>query len=117
MGRFERCLSLRVAPAIVLRVGLGLLMPQLFAAIAELQFAPVDLVVALLIGVTIWPMMIQVDFAWMREVGLRPRGWLLGLVVNWLIKPFTMAGLGVPYFRAIFEPGPTRSRPARASPA
>ncbi|HEY5717943.1 MAG TPA: ACR3 family arsenite efflux transporter, partial [Motiliproteus sp.] len=66
------------------------------------EFAHVNLAVALLIWVMIYPMMIQIDFAAVRDVGKRPQGLLLTLVVNWLIKPFTMAALGWLFFRVLF---------------
>ncbi|MCL4745274.1 MAG: ACR3 family arsenite efflux transporter [Burkholderiaceae bacterium] len=104
MGLFERYLSVWVAAAIVAGVGLGLLVPGLFQSIAAVEFAHVNLVVALFIWVMIYPMMIQIDLAAVRDVGRRPRGLLLTLVVNWLIKPFTMAALGVLFFKVIFAP-------------
>jgi ACR3 family arsenite transporter len=104
MGAFERWLSLWVALAIIAGVALGLAVPPLFQAVAALEVAHVNLVVAVLIWVMIYPMMIQIDFASVREVGRRPRGLLLTLVVNWLVKPFTMALLGVFFFRVVFAP-------------
>src|SRR5690606_3841969 len=76
----------------------------LFQTIAALEIAHVSLVVAVFIWVMIYPMMIQVDFAAVKHVGRRPRGLVLTLVVNWLIKPFTMAGLGVLFFQYVFAP-------------
>ena len=64
--------------------------------------AHVNLIVAVLIWVMIYPMMIQIDFAAVRDVGKRPQGLLLTVVINWLIKPFTMAALGVLFFRYLF---------------
>ena len=104
MGLFERYLSVWVALAIAVGVGLGLLMPPLFQAIAAVEYAHVNLVVAVLIWIMIYPMMIQIDFAAVRDVGRRPRGLILTLVVNWLIKPFTMAALGVLFFKVVFAP-------------
>ena len=102
MGIFERYLSVWVGLGIIAGVGLGNLMPSAFTAVAELQVANVNLVVAVLIWVMIYPMMVQVDFAAIRDVGRAPRGLLLTLVINWLIKPFTMAALGWLFFRVIF---------------
>ncbi len=104
MGLFERYLSVWVALAIAVGVGLGLLVPPLFQAIAAVEYAHVNLVVAVLIWIMIYPMMIQIDFAAVRDVGRRPRGLILTLVVNWLIKPFTMAALGVLFFKVVFAP-------------
>ena len=102
MGLFERFLSIWVGLGIVAGVGLGLLTPATFAAIAAIEFAHVNLIVAVLIWVMIYPMMIQIDFGAVRDVGKRPQGLLLTLVINWLVKPFTMAALGVLFFRFVF---------------
>jgi len=102
MGIFERWLSLWVALCIIGGVALGSLLPGLFQAVAGLEVARVNLVVAVFIWIMIWPMMVQVDFAAIRDVGKRPRGLVLTLVVNWLIKPFTMAALGWLFFRVIW---------------
>ncbi|TDK45000.1 ACR3 family arsenite efflux transporter [Antarcticimicrobium luteum] len=104
MGGFERLLSLWVALAIVAGVALGNLVPGLFVAVAGLEIAHVNLVVALLIWVMIYPMMVQIDFGAIKDVGKAPRGLILTLVINWLIKPFTMAALGWLFFRVLFAP-------------
>jgi ACR3 family arsenite transporter len=102
MGSFERFLSLWVALAIAAGVGLGLVAPGMFQAIAAVQVANVNLVVAALIWLMIYPMMLKVDPACLRDVGRKPKGLALTLVVNWLIKPFTMAALGWLFFRYLF---------------
>ena len=104
MGRFERYLSLWVALGIAAGVGLGLLVPGAFHSIAGLELAHVNLVVAVFIWVMIYPMMIQIDWNAVKDVGNKPRGLVLTLVVNWLIKPFTMAVLGVLFFQHLFAP-------------
>ncbi|WP_018410629.1 ACR3 family arsenite efflux transporter [Methyloversatilis thermotolerans] len=104
MGMFERWLTVWVGLAIVVGIGLGLTAPGAFAVVAALEVAHVNLVVAVLIWVMIYPMMIQIDFASVRDVGRRPQGLALTLVVNWLIKPFTMAALGVLFFHHLFAP-------------
>src|SRR5690606_14283649 len=76
--------------------------PTVFQAIAGIEYAHVNLVVAVLIWVMIYPMMIQIDFAALKHVGQRPQGLVLTIVINWLIKPFTMAFLGWLFFRLIF---------------
>lgn len=104
MGLFERYLTVWVGLGIGAGVALGLLAPSLFEAVATLEFAHVNLVVALLIWIMIFPMMVQVDFGALKDVGQRPRGLVLTLVVNWLIKPFTMAALAVLFFEHLFAP-------------
>ncbi len=104
MGLFERYLTIWVALGIAAGVGLGLLTPAAFQAIAALEIAHVNLVVAVFIWVMIYPMMIQIDWTAVKDVGKKPRGLMLTLVVNWLVKPFTMAALGVFFFQYIFAP-------------
>ena len=104
MGLFERFLTVWVALGIVAGIKLGLLAPGAFQLIAGLEIAHVNLVVAVFIWVMIYPMMIQIDWTAVKDVGKKPRGLFLTLVVNWLIKPFTMAALGVLFFQYIFAP-------------
>ncbi|WP_062815027.1 ACR3 family arsenite efflux transporter [Alcanivorax sp. NBRC 102024] len=102
MPFFERYLSVWVGLAIIAGVGLGLAVPPLFQAVAAFEYAHVNLAVAVFIWVMVYPMMIQIDFTAIRKVGQNPRGLLLTLVVNWLIKPFTMAALGWLFFKVLF---------------
>lgn len=102
MGTFERYLSIWVALAITVGVVLGNVFPAFFELIAALEFAHVNLVVALLIWLMIYPMMVQIDFSSLKDVGKKPKGLMLTLVVNWLIKPFTMAFLGWLFFKGFF---------------
>ena len=102
MGLFERLLSVWVGLGIVAGVALGAIFPGLFQAIARLEYASVNLVVAVLIWLMIYPMMVNVDFASLKDVGRRPKGLCVTLVVNWLVKPFTMAALGVLFFEHLF---------------
>ena len=102
MGRFERYLSVWVGLCILAGVSLGNVLPSVFAALALLEVAGVNLVVAVLIWIMIYPMMVQVDLGSIRDIGQRPKGLVITLVVNWLIKPFTMAALGWLFFRVFF---------------
>jgi len=104
MGIFERYLSIWVALAIAVGVLLGLWIAPAFGAVAKIEFAHVNLVVAVLIWVMIYPMMIQVDWSSIRRVGQNPKGLALTLVINWLVKPFTMAALGLLFFKVVFAP-------------
>jgi ACR3 family arsenite transporter len=103
MGVFERYLSVWVALCVGAGVGLGVLVPGLFAFLSGLEVAKVNLVVAVLIWVMIYPMMVNVDFASLRHIGDRPKGLIITVVVNWLIKPFTMVGLGLLFFEVLFR--------------
>lgn len=102
MGVFERYLSVWVALAIAMGVLLGSWAPEAFAVVASWEYAHVNILVAVLIWLMVYPMMVQVDFAAVRDAGKRPKGLVLTLVVNWLIKPFTMAALGWLFFRVFF---------------
>ena len=102
IGFFERYLSVWVALCITSGVLLGSTLPELFESISRLQYANVNLVVAVFIWLMIYPMMVNVDFASIKDVGKKPKGLCLTLVVNWLIKPFTMAALGILFFEHLF---------------
>ena len=102
MGIFERYLSVWVGLCILLGVVLGNAVPDVFAALAAFEFARVNLVVAALIWIMIYPMMVQVDFGSIRDIRNKPKGLIITLVVNWLIKPFTMVVLGWLFFRVLF---------------
>ena len=102
MDIFERCLSGWVGLCILLGVALGNAAPDVFTALAAFEFAQVNLVVAALIWIMIYPMMLQVDFGSIRDIRNKPKGLIITLVVNWLIKPFTMAALGWLFFRVFF---------------
>ena len=102
LGRFERWLSAWVAGAILAGLVLGSLLPGLFSALAALEVARVNLPVAVLIWAMILPMMVGVDFGALKRIGDRPKGLVITLVVNWLIKPFSMAALGVLFFNYVF---------------
>ena len=104
MGLFERFLTVWVALGIGAGVLLGLWVPAVFQSVAGIELAQVNLVVAVFIWVMIYPMMIQIDWHAIKDVGKRPQGLMLTLVVNWLIKPFTMAALGVLFFHYLFAP-------------
>ena len=102
MGIFERYLTVWVALAMAVGVALGLLFPDLFSLIAGWEIAKVNLIIAVLIWLMIYPMMIQVDFTSIKEVGKKPQGILLTVMINWLVKPFTMALLGWLFFKVFF---------------
>jgi ACR3 family arsenite transporter len=103
IGFFERYLTVWVGLCILTGIVLGNLAPGLFAALSRLEVASVNLVVAVLIWVMIYPMMVNVDLASLRHIGERPKGLIITVVVNWLIKPFTMAGLGLLFFEFFFR--------------
>ena len=102
MGVFERYLSIWVGLCIISGVVLGLTMPAVFQAFAAMEVAHVNVPVAVFIWIMIFPMMVQVDFGSIRRVGDRPKGLIITLMTNWVLKPFSMAFLGWLFFRVIF---------------
>lgn len=93
LGVFERYLSLWVGLAILGGLAFGFVAPSAARALAALEYANVNLVVAVLIWAMIFPMMVGVDFTSIRDVGKKPKGLVITVIVNWAIKPFTMAAL------------------------
>jgi arsenite transporter len=102
LSLFERYLSLWVALCIGAGIGLGNLFPTAFAALARLEYGSVNFLVAALIWFMVYPMMVAVDFGSLRRVHERPKGLVITVVVNWLVKPFSMAALGVLFFEYLF---------------
>jgi ACR3 family arsenite transporter len=104
---FERYLSLWVAACMVLGVAIGKVAPGLVAAMREMEFGTgsnINVPIAILIWLMIYPMMLKIDFASIKGVGSRPGGLAVTLFVNWLVKPFSMAFLGWLFFRYVFTP-------------
>jgi len=107
MNVFERYLSLWVAGCMALGVAIGKLFPGAVRAFRGLQFgegSQINIPIAILIWLMIYPMMLKIDFASIRGVGRRPGGLIVTLVVNWLVKPFSMALLGWLFFKHLFLP-------------
>ena len=102
MGLFERYLSLWIALAIVVGVVLGGLLPDLAAWIASLEVARINPPIAVLIWGMIVPMMLAVDFSAIGGMREQPRGLLITVAMNWLIKPLTMTALAWVFIRGVF---------------
>jgi arsenite transporter len=104
---FERYLSLWVAGCMALGVLLGKALPGIVTQVRRLEFGPgsqINLPIAVLIWLMIYPMMLKIDFASIVGVRRRPGGILVTLFVNWLVKPFSMAFLGWLFFKHLFLP-------------
>ncbi len=104
---FERYLTLWVALCMLVGIALGKLLPGLTDALRRLEFgggSQINVPIAVLIWLMIYPMMLKVDLASVLGVGKRPRGLLITCFVNWLVKPFSMALLGYVFFRHLFLP-------------
>jgi ACR3 family arsenite transporter len=104
LDAFGRYLTLWVALCIVAGIALGRLAPGLFQALAAAEIEHVNLPVAGLVWLMIIPMLLKVDFSRLGDVGRQRRGIAITLVVNWLVKPFTMAGLGFLFVGVLFYP-------------
>jgi ACR3 family arsenite transporter len=102
MSVFERYLTLWVALAMLAGIFIGAKAPALVEMVAMAEVASVNLVVAVLIWAMVYPMMVGVDPRSLRDVVKQPKGLGITLAVNWLIKPFTMAALGVLFFEVVF---------------
>ncbi len=106
LNRFERYLTLWVGLCMLAGLALGLWMPRLVDQLRSLEFgrgSQVNIPIAVLIWLMIIPMMMKVDFGSVRNVGQRPRGLLITLFVNWLVKPFSMAVIAWLFFRHVFS--------------
>jgi len=104
---FERWLSLWVALCMVIGVTLGKLLPDFTAALRRIEFgggSQINVPIAVLLWLMIYPMMLRIDLASVLGVRRRPRGILVTLFVNWLVKPFSMALLGWLFFKHLFHP-------------
>ena len=104
MSLFERYLSVWVALCLIAGLALGAIIPGVFDALAALEYASINFVVAVLIWAMVYPMMVAVDLSSLARVHERPKGLVITLTVNWLFKPFTMAALGVLFFEFVFAP-------------
>ena len=103
IGFFAKYLSLWVAVCIVLGVVIGVLIPQVPETLGKLEYAKVSIPVAVLIWLMIYPMMLKVDFKSIVNAGKKPKGLLITLVINWLIKPFTMYLIAYFFLKIVFK--------------
>lgn len=103
MGLFERYLSIWVTLCIVGGITLGKLLGSSITVLSDLNIANVNLPVAVLVWLMIFPMMVQIDFSSIKDVGKNPKGLALTLVINWLIKPFTMAFFAWIFFDKLYS--------------
>jgi len=106
MNIFERYLTVWVGACMVAGVLLGKALPELTGILSKMEFvggSQVNVPIAVLIWLMIFPMMLKIDFASILQVGKRPKGLLITLFVNWLVKPFSMALLGWFFFKGVFS--------------
>ncbi|MDP1563715.1 MAG: ACR3 family arsenite efflux transporter [Pirellulaceae bacterium] len=103
MSFFEKNLTYWVALCMVIGVLIGKYLPTIPESLAKFEYANVSIPIAVLIWLMIYPMMMKVDFASVKDVGKNPTGLLVTWVVNWLIKPFTMFGIAWLFFYVVFQ--------------
>ncbi len=104
---FERYLTVWVALCMAAGVALGKLLPGFTDAVRRLEFgegSQINVAIAVLIWLMVYPMMLKIDFGSVVAVRERPKGILVTLFVNWLVKPFSMAAIGYLFFRVLFQP-------------
>lgn len=107
LNLFERYLTAWVALCMVIGVLLGKALPGMVTAVRNMEFGDsshINVPIAVLIWLMIYPMMLKVDFTSVLGVGKRPEGLLVTLFVNWLVKPFSMAFFGWLFFKHLFLP-------------
>lgn len=102
MGFFERYLTLWVGLCIVVGIFLGQLAGDSIAVLSDLNISTVNIPVAILVWLMIYPMMVQIDFSSIKRAGSNPKGLALTLTINWLIKPFTMAFFAWIFFDKLY---------------
>ncbi len=107
LSPFERYLTLWVVICMVAGVALGKIFPGMTEALRTLEFgqgSQINIPIAVLIWLMIYPMMLKIDFSSVLGVRKRPTGLLITLFVNWLVKPFSMALFGWVFFKYLFLP-------------
>ena len=103
IGIFEKYLTVWVGLGILAGVVLGLLFGDSIEVISRMEIARVNIPVAILIWLMIYPMMLQIDFTSIKQVGKKPRGVVWTVIINWLIKPFTMAFFAWIFFAKLYS--------------
>jgi ACR3 family arsenite transporter len=103
LGKFEKYLSIWVLLSIIIGTMGGNIFPNIFVEISKFEYASVNFLIAFFIWIMIFPMMVNVDFSSVKRITRQPKGLVLTLIVNCLIKPFSLAGLGIIFFEIIFS--------------
>ena len=104
MSFFDRYLTVWVGLCMIVGLLIGKGIPEPVATLRALEIHSINLPIAILIWLMIYPMMLKVDFASVIGAGKHPKGLLVTLFVNWLVKPFSMAFLGWLFFKHLFFP-------------
>jgi ACR3 family arsenite transporter len=100
---FQKYLTVIVLLCMIIGVAVGYLLPPVPAFLNRFEISSVNIPIAILIWLMIYPMMLKIDFTSVKNVGKNPKGLFVTWVVNWLIKPFTMFGIALLFFKVIFK--------------
>ncbi|MBS4013819.1 MAG: ACR3 family arsenite efflux transporter [Bacteroidetes bacterium] len=103
IGVFEKYLTIWVGLGIAVGIGIGHFVGDYIEVISRMEIAKVNIPVAILIWLMIYPMMLQIDFTSIKKIGKKPRGIVWTVVINWLIKPFTMAFFAWLFFSKLYQ--------------
>jgi len=103
IGFFERYLTVWVLLCMIIGILIGVYIPGIPHILSKFEYANVSIPVAVLIWLMIYPMMLKVDFRSIKQVGQNPKGLIITWITNWLIKPFTMYGIALFFFHAVFK--------------
>jgi len=103
MSFFDRYLTLWVALCIIAGIAIGKLLPVIPETLGKFEYANVSIPIAVLIWIMIFPMMLKIDFKSIVDAVKMPKGLTVTVVVNWLIKPFTMFGIAWLFFFVIYK--------------
>ena len=103
MGTFEKYLTLWVAICIIIGVGIGYYIEEEIAFISKLEIYNVNIPVAILVWMMIYPMMVQIDFSSLKDSTKNLKGISLTVIINWLIKPFSMAFFAWLFFSHLYS--------------
>lgn len=102
IGFFEKYLTIWVAACIGAGILIGTLAGDSMQVLSSWEIYNVNIPIAILIWAMIYPMMLQIDFSSIRNIGRNPKGVVLTVVINWLIKPFTMAFFAWIFFSKLY---------------
>ena len=103
LGIFEKYLTLWIGLSIGIGITAGYLFPGFFNQIAKLEISEVNIIVAIVIWLMIFPMMVNIDYSSIASIKNNPKGILVTLIVNWGLKPFSMALIGILFFEYIYS--------------
>lgn len=103
INTFQKYLTAWVLLCMVVGLAIGHFLPSVSSALSDMQVENVNIPIAVLVWLMIFPMMLKIDFTSVKQIGRQPKGLFLTWIVNWLIKPFTMFVIAYLFFMVIFS--------------